>query len=152
MNFTRGVYEDIEAFYKRCPHLSLRDDLERHVRHGYVFSSPRYLLLGRRVGHGWFIYLAAGRNCLREFLRLMPYYLPYIGWAREAKGREKVRWYQTDRVRRLIERYENIPGLFSSSAGDCFDIPEPSSPRFRRIQRWGFSAETAQTPNASDDY
>jgi hypothetical protein len=78
-----------------------------YVEQGYVFIGPEYLLLGRRVEHAWFIYAAIGKGFSR-FWDLMPYELPYVGWARQARGRSEVKWYPTERVKQLTNVYDKF--------------------------------------------
>ena len=80
----------------------LADDIIEYSRRGYVFIAPEYVLIGCRLGDGWFIRLAVGAGCLNKFLELMPYYLPYVGWARMVRGRHQVVWHDTEKVRRAI--------------------------------------------------
>lgn len=93
------------------------EDLEIHLLGGYVFSTPSYFIMGRAVNADgtneqivdptyhfevadcWHVYLAAGENPFGEFLRLMPYELPYISWERK----NRLRIYRTSWILGKIE-------------------------------------------------
>jgi hypothetical protein len=79
---------------------SFREDLEAHLRNGYVFSTPEYFVMGRVVSSSappeeivdpwirfaeadadaWLIYLLAGD--VRKAFEVLPHPLPRIGWER----------------------------------------------------------------------
>jgi hypothetical protein len=104
-----SAYEEARALYEEHKIGSLDDDIlnysaSREGYESYVFAAPDYLLIGCRVSDGWFIRLAVGRNCLQKFVELMPYYLPWIGWARLPIGRGEVRWYRTESVLRSVNK------------------------------------------------
>lgn len=85
------------AVYQREPCArTFKEDLEAHLLHGWVVSTPTAFAMGRIVdckaeladlvnpwvtfelGDTWLIYLTAGN--LREALGLLPFDLPYIAW------------------------------------------------------------------------
>lgn len=104
-----NAYEELLKLYERCPQRSLNDDIRFHLEHGYVFAAPGYILIGRRVGHGWLIHVAVGTDCFKKFCELMPYWLPHIGWAREHRGnRSEVRWHRTETVFRKVGYHGRI--------------------------------------------
>jgi len=96
------IYDQIVGLYATTPTRTLQADVLYYLRAGYVFSTPRLFLMGEHVGDGWFIHVAVGVGALKDFCDLMPFYLPWIGWAREADGKHAVMWHKTDKlVRRL---------------------------------------------------
>lgn len=99
------ICERIHELYAKTPQRSLWKDLVHHFMDGFVFSGEDYLLMGERINDGWFVHIAVGEGCLEKFISLMPYHLPWIGWAKEHRGGE-VRWYRTESVKRNIKRYE----------------------------------------------
>lgn len=98
---------------------TFREDLEAHLLHGYVFSTPEYFVMGRaavssanpadivnpwhlfHVEHcdAWLVYLCAG-DWLKAMERL-PYPLPLIGWER----RNILRFWPFDRFKESIAFY-----------------------------------------------
>lgn len=86
------VYEQEEC--KR----TFAEDLDLHLRYGYVYSDPRLFIMGRPVCLSgspadivnpmvkfsrdhcdcWHVYLAAGD--LNHFFEIEPYILPYLSW------------------------------------------------------------------------
>jgi hypothetical protein len=96
-------YEELLALYEQRPDLSLQDDLQEYLRDGYIFATPTSIVIGRRVGDGWFVHVATGVGCLKDFCGKMPYWLPYIGWCRAHRPtRQNVRWYRTEKVMRKV--------------------------------------------------
>lgn len=94
-------------------------DLLLHLRHGYVFSTPRYFIMGRPVkrdaplekivdptvvfgpeADAWLVYCAAGTEGVARFLGCEPYPLPYIGWERG----NKLRFYERERLIRCTTK------------------------------------------------
>ena len=94
---------------------SFKEDLEAHLIHGYVFSTPAAFVMGRPVQHDapveliinpwhvfpteqcdcWLVYLAAGD--ISEIRKFQPYPQKYIAW--ERKNSLKV--HLSDHVHRL---------------------------------------------------
>jgi hypothetical protein len=102
------IWDELQSLYRSCPERSLDADVAHFLQHGYVFSGPTYILMGSRIGTGWHIHCAIGKECLKKFGTLMPYYLPFIGWAREAKGRSEIIWHNTETIfRRLNMQFTN---------------------------------------------
>ena len=79
---------------------NMDEDIDWYRNNGIVVEGPDYLIAGRDVdGRGWYIHVAVGD--IGNFVRNMPYYLPYVGWRRLKHGGE-VRWYPVEQlVRRL---------------------------------------------------
>lgn len=114
-NTTISPYDEAALVYQREPCArSFEEDLDLHLRFGYVFSTPHAFIMGRAVSRAgdpsdivnpafqfdapdtWWIYLAAGD--LREFFLREPYPLPWVGW----EIRNKPRFYSMDRVKERI--------------------------------------------------
>ena len=112
------IYGELLKLYEQCPQRSLSDDLAHYMEHGYVHVGPDFALIGKREGDGWFVHCAIGAGALDKFWQLMPYHLPHIGWAREARGRQEIVWHRTETIKRLIDyarrhhdKFEVRPGL-----------------------------------------
>jgi hypothetical protein len=97
-----NAWELTKSLYSRMPNRSLWADIELCAAEGVVAITPGYVVMGRRVGHGWLVHFALGRGAMGEFVRHMPYYLPFTGWAR--RGSETIRWYPTERVLERINK------------------------------------------------
>jgi len=110
-----STYEKIRELYETCPELSFSSDFEEYARTGHAHITPSYALLARHVGDGWFIRLAVGVG-FETFWSLMPYRLPYIGWARAARGRSAVVWHRTETVERITKyaKHELLVGSCES--------------------------------------
>jgi len=99
-------YTELQKLYAKCPDRLLWNDVRYYVEHGYVFSSPTHILIGERIANGWFIHVAIGVGSIKKFCELMPYWLPYIGWAREhRKNRSTIRWHRTGAIFKKVGYY-----------------------------------------------
>lgn len=98
-------YEQARNLYQREPCArTFGEDLNLHLRFGYVFSTPRCFLMGRAVDHMapgelivnpafndfavkdcWHVYLYVGK--LRDIFKFTPYVLPWYSFERENKLR-----------------------------------------------------------------
>jgi hypothetical protein len=99
---------------------SFREDLDAHLQHGFVWSSPDEFWMCRGVNknadaslivnpwhafpresqNAWLIYLLAGRNqseMLYRAARMMPYRLEWIGWEK----RNILRFYRCKKLYRF---------------------------------------------------
>lgn len=103
------VIEQVQALYRLMPEMaggrSFEQDLALHVQHGYVWSSPRAIVMARLVHSSWpfadfadltrtapesdadtwFVYLAAGD--LAEFFRVMPFAKDFVCFYRRRSPR-----------------------------------------------------------------
>lgn len=92
----------------------LASDLMQYLKYGYVDVAPDRLILFRPYSraqgvdhwltdHGqadaWYVALAVGQGGLRNFVRLMPYRLPYVSWRRTFKtSRGDVHEYPVEKI------------------------------------------------------
>lgn len=109
-------FEKAQEVYRREPCARTFDeDLFLHLKHGFVFSTPEYFIMGRAVdrnadpvlivnprctfgrdeANAWMIYLMAGDPS--KAWSIMPWPLGWFGFER----RNDLRWYQAERIRRL---------------------------------------------------
>lgn len=99
-------YEELQAMYLsengRGMHLLL--DIVDFAADGYVHITPQYVLIARhwKDRQCWYIHAAVGRGAMQEFFRLAPFELPNIAFARPFRGRSKVKYYSTAKIKRLI--------------------------------------------------
>ena len=107
--YLSGNPENLGAFYW---------DVDQHVMHGYVYSTPEYFMLLRPVDryatesrisdpsyvftpescNCWFVMMMAGD--LRRCFVNQPYYLPFCGYA----YKDRLRFYKTDTIKLRVER------------------------------------------------
>lgn len=102
---TSNAYEYLRQLYTRSGYAegAMQADIEYYLRVGYVYSTPGYFIMGCQIHGGWYIHAAVGVGAIESFIRLMPHYLPYIGWERRGTG--KVKWYPTTKlVNKLLKR------------------------------------------------
>lgn len=100
--------------------------LDWHHRHGFVFSTPDYFIMGRAVDkdafdpevldiaiHGklnaWYIHAMAGS--LSKAWDILPFPLGWLGWERVRGGQRELGWYKTEEIRRLSRSPYEIPQL-----------------------------------------
>lgn len=103
MNMT--TLDKLKVLYESAPERCMYADLGYAINYGHVWSEPGRLLIAWRAEDAWYIHVAIGDNSFRWFCQQMPYYLPYIGWGRQAKGRKTVRWHMTEKIFRKF----NVP-------------------------------------------
>lgn len=75
------------------------EDLGECLRHGYVFSTPRYFVMGYPTKDAWFVWMAVGVGALKQLMQLIPYELPYIVFHRRGN---RLRQYSLADFRRKI--------------------------------------------------
>lgn len=72
---------------------------------GYVFKGKNYLVLGweDKERKAWVIYFAMTLNGMKltELFSMLPHELPEIGFARGLRGKKDLKFYSTERLRRL---------------------------------------------------
>lgn len=108
---------------------TFREDLELHLLHGYVFSTPTLFMMGRPVNKDaprewivdpshefaaddwncWLLYLAAGR--ISDFWRYEPFPLDFVAWERK----NVLRTYYAATVKTLCSS-SRFSSFFCSSA------------------------------------
>lgn len=107
--------EKAAAVYEREPCArTFKEDLEAHLLHGYVFSTPEFFLMGRPVIRGaiyslivnpwhvfddpdcWHVYLFAGD--LSKVYAAIPYPLPFISFERK----NKLRVFPVEQIRKKM--------------------------------------------------
>jgi hypothetical protein len=110
------------ATLRRNAGANFTDELEAHLLNGFVFSTPIAFLMGRPVPKGveirsvwdtwpkaecnaWFVWLAVGDAW--RLMDLMPYELPWVGWARQGRGWRNIRWLPSALVRSRLQRFRS---------------------------------------------
>lgn len=120
-----------DQYYERHMPVSLMEDIEAHLLHGYVFSTPEAFALGRPVRRDaehafivdpwqrfevdesdcWYVHFFAGD--LMSLWRFLPYPLPWASFARGAHGRG-LRFYRLEdiqaRMKRVLTRSRGVSG------------------------------------------
>lgn len=83
--------------------------------YGYTITSPDYIAFARPCreanheeftedGHdAWFIELVVGNGRMEQLIKMLPYDLPRIGWKRGLKGRDTVKFYDLDKIKKLLK-------------------------------------------------
>lgn len=75
-------------------------------REHYVFKGDDYFLMGWKQPEGWVVYFAycSSGVPLDTLFDLMPYHAEYIGFCRGLRGKKDLKFYRTDRLRKLCAR------------------------------------------------
>jgi hypothetical protein len=107
---------------------TFEEDMLAHLSHGYFFSTPEYLLMGRPVcseapqemindvwcsferkdWDAWYVYAFALahdqglQGLVKKLLRHIPYYLPLIAWERTG---HPLTFFSTDK---LTQKYAKL--------------------------------------------
>lgn len=113
-------FERIAAEYARHPKEEPFENYVRfHLRHGFVFSRPDFFCMGRPVVRSapasairdpgalfpselcdaWYIFAAAGNTA--RIWQIVPWPLPFIGWARLADPLAELTFVEAERLKRL---------------------------------------------------
>lgn len=86
-----------------------------YTMYGYTITSPDYIAFARPCreanheeftedGHdAWFIELVVGNGRMEQLIKMLPYDLPRIGWKRGLKGRDTVKFYDLDKIKKLLK-------------------------------------------------
>lgn len=94
--------------------LDMYRDISAYMASGYVYASPEMLIMGKPVcinggdpdkqinpvaPDAWYVKLAVGESHISDFINLMPYPLPWVGWRRELKNKP-IRWWSLEKIKR----------------------------------------------------
>lgn len=89
-----------------------------YLEHGFTYSEPGMLALARpvvrddrqkwlgpdeyRFADAWWVEFVVGDEALGLLYMHIPFNLPYIGWAREFKGKPQARYYDFYKLKRKL--------------------------------------------------
>jgi len=109
-----NILEQTKKFYDELG-LDMFKDITMYLGYGYVFKTPDSLLLGKAVRtddkthpssqwnvkdpDAWYVHMAIGKVGIAEFIKRIPYELPYVGWMRHFKNKP-VKFYDFKRISR----------------------------------------------------
>jgi len=114
------AYEKLEKAYAEHPQEEpLRNYVDWHMRHGFVFSRPDFVAIGRPVMKSappesirnpmhlfpseecncWFIFAAAGN--MSRMWDIVPFPLGWFGWTRLHDPLSEIVFVEAERLRRL---------------------------------------------------
>lgn len=74
-------------------------DLREYFETGYVFVTPDFFLMGKRVDDYWLVFAAAGD--MAKMLDAIPFPLPRVAWSRRGKP---LRFYRLESIIRHARR------------------------------------------------
>lgn len=107
------IYKQMSELYKEL-NLDMFKDISSYMASGYVYASPEMFIMGKPVRRdggdpdkqvdviapdAWYVKLAIGESRITDFINLMPYPLPWVGWRRELKNKP-IRWWSLDKINR----------------------------------------------------
>lgn len=82
---------------------TLEKEIDDYSSSGYVIVRREFLLIGERIGDGWYVRLACGHHAIHAIFDSMPYFLPWVAWQRPGRGRNEARWYRTEQLARILK-------------------------------------------------
>jgi hypothetical protein len=123
--------DKVRGLYTAQSPRTFAEDLTAHMQHGYVFSTPEYLMMARPVWtqmtqeaindvwcnppqplwNAWYIYAFALREdqglqgLVKNLLTHMPFYLPLVAWERTGHA---LTFFSTDK---LLHKYAKLPSV-----------------------------------------
>ena len=114
-------YELMLEFYGRhAPAVDFRTHVEWHFKHGFVYSTPDYFVMGRPVNHEasaeeitnpekrwkeeecdcWYVHAMCG--CVWKAFQIMPWRMPWIAWERLEKPEKGLIMMREVRIRSMF--------------------------------------------------
>ena len=120
--------DKVRMLYTADSPRTFEEDLCAHMRTGYVYSTPEYILMGRPVcsqapqavindvwcvfdpstWDGWYVYAFALRDdrglcgLVKKLLTHIPFYLPLVAWERSG---EPLKFFSTEQ---LLTKYAKL--------------------------------------------
>jgi hypothetical protein len=109
--------EEAKSFYAKLGDANnFERDLAAYLAAGYVISSPKGIVLTKPVKiaagppdgqwwdsewgcDAWFVKFASGDCGISNFIKSMPYELPFVGWMRALK-KKPIRWWGLEQILR----------------------------------------------------
>ena len=98
-----NILERVKALYDECG-IDMFKDISAYLAYGYVHKTPQSFILAKTVDlnsktkpseqwgesnpNAWFVHVAVGEGCIKGWIKIMPFKLPYVGWARETKKKQ----------------------------------------------------------------
>ena len=107
-----SILAKVKDLYEECS-MDMFKDISVYMNYGYVHKTPTSFILAKTVDkdsntppaeqwnvsnpNAWFVHMALGEDCIPYWINLMPYKLPYVGWARENK-KKPIRFYDLNKI------------------------------------------------------
>jgi len=124
--------DKVRGLYTAQSPRTFAEDLTAHMQHGYVFSTPEYLLMIRPVWskatqqhindvwmvfpphlcNAWYVYAFALRDdqglhgLVKNLLTHMPFYLPLVAWERSGHA---LTFFSTDKLFTKYAKLSSVP-------------------------------------------
>ena len=102
-----NILERVRDFYDQCE-LDMFKDISTYMTHGYVHKTPESFILAKPVrtdldehpsqqwgvvgADAWYVHCAVGDDWIMDWIDLMPYPLPKVGWMRQLKDKPVKFW------------------------------------------------------------
>jgi len=109
-----NILERVKALYDECG-TDMFKDISAYLAYGYIHKTPKSFILAKTVNlnnktkpseqwgesnpNAWFVHMAVGEGCISEWIKIMPFELPYVGWGRETKKRG-IKFYELNKILR----------------------------------------------------
>jgi hypothetical protein len=109
-----NIMERVSGLYEECG-MDMFSDISTYLTYGYMHKTPTSFILAKTVDkdsdtppaeqwgtlkpNAWFVHMAVGEECVKHWINLMPFKLPYVGWARQNKKRP-IKFYDLNKISR----------------------------------------------------
>ena len=105
--FNMSILERVKAFYDECE-MDMFREISIYMAHGYVHKTPESFILAKPVRtdldehpanqwgvtdpDAWYVHAAVGDDWIMDWVDLMPFPLPKVGWMRHLKKKPVKFW------------------------------------------------------------
>ncbi len=107
-----SILKEVKDLYDECS-MDMFKDISVYLTHGYVHKTPKSFILAKTINkdidtppaeqwdtpnpNAWFVHMAVGQGAISYWINLMPFTMPYVGWARENK-KKPIKFYTLDTI------------------------------------------------------
>ncbi len=109
-----NILERTKNFYEEC-NKDMFKDISAYLAYGYIHKTPESFILAKTVksdsemhpaeqwnttgADAWYVHVAIGDDWIMDWINLMPFPLPKVGWMRQLK-KKPVRFWDLESILR----------------------------------------------------
>ena len=114
--------EEARLTYDENSDRTFVEDLAFYMEHGYVYSGQDFFIMARPINkrddrfvldyrfffrkpNAWFVYLAAGKDCLKRFIDVAPFCLEWVCWHKYKAKESNLKYYKWEQYKRKVNKY-----------------------------------------------
>jgi hypothetical protein len=114
--------QQAQATYDEDSPRTFLEDLAFYMENGYVYSGRDFFIMARpitrrddgfvldygfnyRNPNAWFVYLAAGKNCLKRFIDIAPFKTEWVCWHKDKAKDFKLKYHKWINYEKKVNRY-----------------------------------------------